>query len=55
MEEKYKTAKSKLPDNISLVNEFLSKGYKLINVVPRFFSDGTCAGYTYWFESISEI
>ena len=31
------------------------KGYKLINVVPRFFSDGRCAGYTYWFIDISEI
>ena len=55
MEEKYKTAKSKLPDNISLVNEFLSKGYKLINVVPNIYLDGYCSEYTYWFESISEI
>lgn len=55
MEEKYKTAKSRSPDNISLVNEFLSKGYKLISVVPRLYLNGECAGYIYWFESIKDL
>lgn len=56
MREKYKIFSSSIPDNIDLANGMLSEGYKLINVVPRFFRDGTCAGYTYWFiDDVSEI
>lgn len=50
MREKYKIFTSPIPDDIDFANSMLSKGYNLLNVVPRFFSDGTCAGYTYWFE-----
>ena len=55
MREKYKIFKRNIPDDIDFANSMLSKGYELINVVPRFFSDGTCAGYTYWFVDVSEI
>lgn len=49
MREKYKIVSSPKPNDIDLANSMLSKGYELINVVPRFFNDGVCSGYTYWF------
>jgi len=55
MREKYKIFTSSIPDNIDLANGMLLEGYKLLNVIPRFFSDGTCSGYTYWFIDVSEI
>ena len=53
MREKYKIFKRHIPDDIDFANSMLSKEYELINVVPQFFSDGTCAGYSYWFVDIS--
>lgn len=52
MREKYKIFKRLIPDDIDFAKYMLSDGYKLINVVPQFFSDGTCAGYTYWFIDV---
>ena len=55
MREKYKIISSSTPNNINLANRMLSEGYKLFNIVPHFFSDGGCMGYTYWFEDISQV
>jgi hypothetical protein len=54
MREKYKINSSSIPDDTDLAEYMSLSGYKLIQIVPRFFSDGTCAGYTYWFEDILE-
>lgn len=51
MNEKYKTINRINSNDIKLAQEMLSKGYKLIQIVPRYFLDGLCCGYTYWFES----
>ena len=55
MREKYMIFERPIPDDINLADGMLLKGYKLINVVPRFIRDGTFAGYTYWFIDVSEI
>lgn len=55
MNEKYKTINRIKSDDIKLTQEMLSKGYKLIQIVPRYFVDGLCSGYTYWFESIQDL
>ena len=52
MKEKYIIRNSSLPDDTDLAYNMLEIGYKIIVVIPRFFGDGTCAGYTYWFEYI---
>ena len=52
MKEKYIIRSSSLPDDTDLAKNMLGRGYKIIMIIPRFFGDGTCAGYTYWFESI---
>lgn len=54
LREKYKINSSSIPDDTDLAEYMSLNGYKLIQIVPRFFSDGTCAGYTYWFEDILE-
>lgn len=49
------TKNSPIPDDISLVEVIFCQGYQLTHIVPRFFSDGSCSGYTYWFESLDLI
>ena len=52
MKEKYIIRNSSLPDDTDLANDMLGRGYKITMIIPRFFGDGTCSGYTYWFEHI---
>ena len=49
---KYEIRSSSLPNDTNLANEMFRKGYKCFQIVPWFFSDGSCGGYTYWFETI---
>lgn len=55
MRDKYIVMDSSFPDDTKLVGKMLSTGYKMIQIVPRFFADGNCAGYTYWFEDVWEF
>ena len=50
--DRYKTSSSIIPNDTDMANEMLKNGYKLIQIVPRFFNDGGWSGYTYWFEKI---
>lgn len=52
MKEKYIIINNSLPDDTELANSMLGRGYKITMIIPRFFGDGTCAGYAYWFEYI---
>ena len=54
MRDKYIVMDSSFPDDTKLVGKMLLTGYKMIQIVPRFFADGNCAGYTYWFEDAWE-
>lgn len=49
------TKNSRNPDDISLVEVMFCQGYQLTHIVPIFFNDGSCYGYTYWFESLDLI
>ena len=50
------TRNSQIADNIGLVERMFDEGYRLIQIVPRFFyGGGTALGYTYWFESLDTI
>lgn len=55
MRDKYIVMDSSFPDDTNLVGKMLSTGYKMIQIVPKFFGDGNCAGYTYWFEDVWEF
>ena len=48
------TKNSRTADDISLVEIMFWEGYQLTHIVPLFFNDGSCSGYTYWFESIEK-
>lgn len=52
--EKFNIISRPIPDDTDLAEYMSMSGYKLIQIVPRFFCDGTCSGYTYWFEDILE-
>ena len=41
--------------DVNLVEVMFSKGYQLIQIVPRFYNDGSPLGYTYWFERLDLI
>lgn len=41
--------------DVELVETMFCQGYQLTHIVPRFFSDGSCSGYTYWFERLDLI
>lgn len=50
------TRNSQIADDIDLVERMFCEGYRLTQIVPRFFyGDGTALGYTYWFESLDII
>lgn len=49
------TKDSRTAKDISLVEIMFSQGYQLIQIVPRFYNDGSPLGYTYWFENIDLI
>lgn len=47
---------SQIADDIGLVERMFGEGYRLIQIVPRFFyGDGTALGYIYWFERLDII
>jgi hypothetical protein len=56
MERKNFITKSRpTQDDINLVEIMFCQGYKLTHIVPIVFPDGSCSGYTYWFESLELI
>lgn len=53
--ENFITRDSRSSIDIELVEDMFFKGYQLIQIVPRFYNDGSPLGYTYWFENIDLI
>lgn len=53
--ENFITRDSRSSIDIELVEDMFFKGYQLIQIVPRFYNDGSPLGYTYWFESLDLI
>ena len=49
------TKNSRTADDINLVEVMFCQGYQLIQIVPRFYNDGSPLGYTYWFEKLDLI
>ena len=49
------TADSLSAKDVDLVEVMFSKGYQLIQIVPRFYNEGSPIGYTYWFERLDLI
>lgn len=47
------TEDRKTPKDVELVEYMFYQGYQLIQIVPRFFNDGSPIGYTYWFKNIT--
>lgn len=53
--ENFITRDSKTARDVELVEKLFSKGYRLTQIVPRFYNDGSPLGYTYWFERLDLI